>query len=77
METLHLNLKKQWYDMIGSGEKKEEYRDISDYWARRLFHVDHEIESAAWVEFIEDLRDPNRRHKDWKECNGLFWGTLP
>ena len=32
MKTLHLNLKRKWFDMILSGEKKEEYRDISEYW---------------------------------------------
>lgn len=37
MKTLHLNLKKKWFDMILSGEKKEEYRDITEYWAKR-FH---------------------------------------
>ena len=29
MKTLHLNLKKQWFDMILSGEKKEEYRELT------------------------------------------------
>ena len=33
---LHLNLKKKWYDMILSGEKKEEYRQVTSYWLRRL-----------------------------------------
>lgn len=35
-DTLHLVLKKKWYDMIASGEKKEEYRDISTYYQKRL-----------------------------------------
>lgn len=35
-KVLHLTLKKKWFDMILSGEKKEEYRDISKYWLRRL-----------------------------------------
>lgn len=34
--TLHLNLKKEWYQMIESGEKKEEYREIKPYWIKRL-----------------------------------------
>lgn len=34
--TLHLNLKKHWFDLIANGEKKEEYRDITNYWTRRL-----------------------------------------
>lgn len=36
MKRLALPLKKQWFDMIKSGEKKEEYRSISDYWRKRL-----------------------------------------
>lgn len=38
METnkkiLHLNLKRKWFDMILSGDKKEEYREIKPYWNR-------------------------------------------
>lgn len=34
--TLHLNLKKQWFDMILSGVKTEEYREIKPYWINRL-----------------------------------------
>ena len=37
MKTLHLTLKKKWFDMILSGEKKEEYREIKEYWTNRLF----------------------------------------
>ena len=33
---LHLVLKGKWYDMIANGTKKEEYREIKPYWARRL-----------------------------------------
>lgn len=36
MEILHLTLKKQWFDMIASGEKKEEYREMKPYWNKRL-----------------------------------------
>jgi len=35
-KTLHLTLKKKWFDMILSGEKKEEYREQKDYWFKRL-----------------------------------------
>lgn len=33
---LKLTLKKKWYDMISSGEKREEYREIKPYWEQRL-----------------------------------------
>jgi len=36
MKILHLNLKKKWFDMILSGEKTEEYREIKQYWTTRL-----------------------------------------
>lgn len=36
MMTLYLPLKKEWYNMIENGEKKEEYREINDYWKSRL-----------------------------------------
>lgn len=36
MRTLTLSLKKQWFDMIKSGEKKEEYREVNRYWIARL-----------------------------------------
>jgi hypothetical protein len=36
MKVLHLTLKKKWFDMIASGEKTEEYREIKPYWFRRL-----------------------------------------
>jgi hypothetical protein len=37
MKVLHLTLKKKWFDMIASGEKKEEYRAIKPYWNRRFY----------------------------------------
>lgn len=33
---LTLTIKKKWFDMICSGEKKEEYREISRYYASRF-----------------------------------------
>ena len=37
MKILDLPLKAQWYDMIESGEKLEEYRQIKEFWIKRLF----------------------------------------
>lgn len=33
---LRLVLKRKWYDMIASGEKREEYRDEKSYWNKRI-----------------------------------------
>lgn len=37
MRILHLTLKKKWFDLIASGEKKIEYREIKPYWTKRLY----------------------------------------
>lgn len=36
MKTPYLPLKAKWYDMIESGVKPEEYRDIKPYWVKRF-----------------------------------------
>jgi hypothetical protein len=36
MKTLKLTIKKKWFNMIESGEKTEEYREITQYWINRL-----------------------------------------
>ena len=33
------NLKKKWYDLIRSGEKTVEYREVKKYWAVRLINA--------------------------------------
>ena len=47
-ELLTLNLKKEWYDMIESGEKKEEYRELKSYWFKRL--TEEHGEASEFVE---------------------------
>lgn len=34
---LHLILKFKWFDLIESGIKTEEYRDMSDYYCRKFY----------------------------------------
>lgn len=45
---LTLPIKKKWFDMILSGEKKEEYREIKPYWDRRFKHALHNITLEGW-----------------------------
>jgi len=37
MKTLHLNLKRQWFDKINSDDKTEEYREIKESIVSLLF----------------------------------------
>lgn len=36
VKLLHLPLKAKWFNMQESGEKPEEYREITPYWCKRL-----------------------------------------
>ena len=42
MSTLHLTLKKKWFDMILSGKKTEEYREIKPYYNLRLIGKEYD-----------------------------------
>lgn len=53
-ETVHSNsiqmtLTKQWFEMTRSGEKKEDYREITPYWATRFLGKNQ----AAWAKYLE------------------------
>lgn len=37
-KTMVLTLKKQWFDMIASGIKTEEYREMKPYWEKRFIN---------------------------------------
>lgn len=41
---LTLPIKKKWFDMILSGEKREEYRDIKPYYKSRFEHCFNVVE---------------------------------
>ena len=48
MKILELPLKKEWYNMIESGDKREEYRVIKPYWSKRLVGVDKPLFSYRY-----------------------------
>ena len=41
MATLQLNLIKHWFDLTLQGIKKEEYRDITPFWTKRLLCMEN------------------------------------
>lgn len=58
MKVLHLTLKKKWFDMIASGEKKEEYRELKEYWIKRFC-------TKEWYKFeMEVLHKAIDKHYD-------------
>jgi hypothetical protein len=54
MKTLHLTLKKKWFDMIASGEKKEEYREVKPYWINRF----------TWHEYHKAINNLHTLHNE-------------
>ena len=50
-KVLTLTISKQWFDMIVSDEKTEEYREIKPYWESRLINKQSEIGDVLFDEF--------------------------
>ena len=64
--SLFLVLRHKWYDMITSGEKTEEYREITPYWVRRLFkerkyYKAKEMQNIKRLSSIYLAKDTSRR----------------
>ena len=70
---LHLTLTRKWFDLIATGVKTEEYREIKRYWARRLFKRKFDVirfrngyssESPSFDIELKEIRQGIGR-KDW------------
>ena len=72
MKILNMTLKRKWFDMILSGEKKEEYREIKDYWCRRLIKPLTPIDGDYFDEMICDLCSLPKRHRSLSELLKYF-----
>lgn len=66
MKTLSLVLKKKWYDMIDSGEKTEEYREIKPYWIRRFCYKASPSYPVPWVSMVLTAQNPEYLKKALK-----------
>ena len=64
MKNLQLSLKKNWFEMTKTGEKTEDYREITPYWANRLFEKDHQDNGtvAYWMGYLSCKGLDGRRH---------------
>ena len=73
---LTLPIKKKWFDMIKSGEKKEEYREIKPYYAKRFFKnylisgsgLDYILENNPQVNMFIILRNGYRKDSPSIRC---------
>ncbi len=75
LRVLHLNLHLCWFEKILSGEKREEYRELSDYWRVRLEGKQFDV-----VEFRNDYKKNAPRFRiEFKEIiiglGVIEWGA--
>ena len=69
---LTLPIKKKWFDMIKSGEKKEEYREIKPYYDRRF-----KINSPFLSDFMYVIfRNGYRKDSPKIKCHCLIYRGL-
>ncbi len=61
METLKIIIKGEYFDMIKSGEKKIEYREVTPFWTSRLFDKEGKKRSYDSVLFINGYNKDARR----------------
>ena len=66
MKILDLVLKKKWFDMIASGEKTEEYREIKPYWIRRFCYKASPSYPVPWVSMVLTAQNPEYLKKALK-----------
>ena len=74
MKVLHLTLKKKWFDMIASGEKKEEYRELKRYWMDRFVKIRYPTSYEDY--YPDELLCELKKHGDFN-LNAKFFDAHP
>jgi hypothetical protein len=87
MKTLKLTIEKQWFDMIDSGIKREEYREIKPFWIKRLCNpsifIDQKIPVDRWTNEVTNVMHPHTLwwirnvYYDILFANGGHFGNVP
>ena len=58
-KILNFNLKLEPFNVMVTGEKKFEYRDISDYWKSRFYNKDGSLKHFDYVKFTHAYSSKN------------------
>lgn len=74
MKILHLTIKGEYYDMIDSGYKPEEYREDKPYWITRLCNDDGTFKEFEAIHFYNG-GSPSLKYRNFLiECKGIEHG---
>ena len=61
MYTLKLTIKREWFDLIKDGIKREEYREIKRYWIARL------LTNVEYLTNLDDILSVGPRFKNYQK----------
>lgn len=73
--NLQLSLKKQWFEMTKSGIKTEDYREVNEYWGKRL--ISGLNEKWELTEALSELRLGRCIKKVEQDYNACFHLLAP
>lgn len=68
MKILHLTLKRKWFTMILHGEKREEYRELTEYWASRILYK-IPLPLGGYMSAWSDIKN-GHKGEEWKKRTG-------
>lgn len=67
-KNLQLSLKTKWFEMTDSGEKTEDYREITPYWCKRLLlSFGREKPTIFWKTYLMMCGDVDNMNFSFKE----------
>lgn len=75
--TLHLVLDYKWFDMIATGVKLEEYREMTDYWKKRIWDRRGEIDSVCFHRGYTSITITKRVFAIVEDAGREEWGAEP
>ena len=70
MKILHLSLKKEFYNLIESGVKTEEYRELKGYWIQRLTRYGNDtLNGRFYADFLASSPDVLKYNIEQRICS--------
>ena len=70
-KSLRLSLKKKWFDMTKAGIKTEDYREINEYWIRRLTNCKTDLTEAK-IELLKGGKEAAKKYPSLFEAPEHF-----
>jgi hypothetical protein len=69
MAQLRLSLKRKWFEMTKAEIKTEDYRELTEYWARRLLKK-IPVPYGGYISAMSDFKKGKFDFSEWKQYAG-------